>query len=147
MHLRFLEELLRAGKLKIGNKNENMAVHHPCKVIHNDEVGDMDRLLSVAGIQGRRPRTAPTFRDAVVAAAAASCGTRRPTWAASGFDQLKDTGQSTIVNRMSGLSPDAERRARRGDENHRCGHRARKATRGLTRDGRGGGPGPAVEAL
>ena len=36
-------------KLKVEKKAESMAVHHPCKVIHNDETALLDELLEVSG--------------------------------------------------------------------------------------------------
>jgi Fe-S oxidoreductase len=49
-HVDFLAELVRSGTLKIEKKAEDMAVHHPCKAIHNDETGLLDELLDVAGV-------------------------------------------------------------------------------------------------
>ena len=102
MHLTFLEELLRAGKLKIGNKSENMAVHHPCKVIHNDEVGDMDRLLSVAGIQGTTAANSPDIPRCCGGGGGGFLWDSPAHVGRKRFDQLKDTGQSTIVTGCPG---------------------------------------------
>lgn len=49
-HVAYFAELIAAGKLKVTAKAEDMAAHHPCKLIHNDEVGDMDQLMKVAGV-------------------------------------------------------------------------------------------------
>ena len=49
-HVDFLAELVRTGALKVEKKAEEMAVHHPCKVIHNDETALLDELLEVSGV-------------------------------------------------------------------------------------------------
>ena len=46
-HVSYLAALVESGKLKIEKKAEEMAAHHPCKTIHNDEHGTMDSLLAV----------------------------------------------------------------------------------------------------
>ena len=38
------------AKLTVEKKTESMAVHHPCKVIHNDETSILDELLEVSGV-------------------------------------------------------------------------------------------------
>jgi Fe-S oxidoreductase len=50
LHVDFLGELIGSGKLGIEPRAAQMAVHHPCKLIHNDEVGEMDALLQRAGV-------------------------------------------------------------------------------------------------
>ncbi|MEC9391322.1 MAG: (Fe-S)-binding protein [Myxococcota bacterium] len=49
-HVDFLAELVRDGRLTVEKKTESMAVHHPCKIIHNDETALMDQLLEVSGV-------------------------------------------------------------------------------------------------
>jgi Fe-S oxidoreductase len=49
-HVDFLAELVRTGALQVEKKAEEMAVHHPCKVIHNDETALLDELLEVSGV-------------------------------------------------------------------------------------------------
>ena len=49
-HVDFLAELVRDGKLTVEKKTESMAVHHPCKVIHNDETDLLNELLEVSGV-------------------------------------------------------------------------------------------------
>lgn len=49
-HVKYLAELLRAGRIQIDAKPEAMAAHHPCKTIHNDETPFMDELLAKAGV-------------------------------------------------------------------------------------------------
>ncbi len=58
-HVTFLLDLVKKGKLDIGKQAEEVAVHHPCKTIHHDEVGAFDELLSVAGVTGKTSGKSP----------------------------------------------------------------------------------------
>jgi Fe-S oxidoreductase len=58
-HVSFLKELLDTGKIEIEKKAETMAVHHPCKTIHNDETADFDALLDAAGVTGKTAGKSP----------------------------------------------------------------------------------------
>ena len=49
-HVDFLAELVRTGALVVEPKAESMAVHHPCKMIHNDETALLNGLLDAAGV-------------------------------------------------------------------------------------------------
>lgn len=50
-HVKYLAELVRGGRLQIEAKPDEMAAHHPCKTIHNDEAGLMDELLTKSGVK------------------------------------------------------------------------------------------------
>lgn len=58
-HVNYLRELVDAGRIKVDAKAEDMAVHHPCKTIHNDEVADFDALLGKAGVKGHTAGKSP----------------------------------------------------------------------------------------
>ena len=58
-HVSFLKNLLDDGKIQIEKKAETMAVHHPCKTIHNDETADFDALLDAAGVTGKTAGKSP----------------------------------------------------------------------------------------
>lgn len=58
-HVSFLADLLRGGKIQIDKKAETVAAHHPCKTIHNDEHGQMDELLSAAGVTAHTAGKSP----------------------------------------------------------------------------------------
>lgn len=58
-HISFLADLVSSGKLKIEKQAEDVAVHHPCKTIHNDEHGTLDELLSAAGVTGATAGKSP----------------------------------------------------------------------------------------
>ena len=60
-HIDYLLELVDSGKLKVDKKSEDVAVHHPCKTIHNDEVGSFDKLLDVAGVNGKAAGNSPAI--------------------------------------------------------------------------------------
>ncbi len=58
-HVSFLRELVDQGRLKVKSRAEEVAVHHPCKTIHNDEVGAFDALLGKAGVHGHTAGKSP----------------------------------------------------------------------------------------
>lgn len=58
-HVSFLKTLLDEGKIELEKKAETMAVHHPCKTIHNGETSDFDALLSAAGVTGKTAGKSP----------------------------------------------------------------------------------------
>ncbi len=58
-HISYFHQLLKEGRLKVTPKAATMAVHHPCKTIHNDEQGDLDALLELAGIKGETAGDSP----------------------------------------------------------------------------------------
>ena len=60
-HVDFLLELVQAGKIKVKKEAEEVAIHHPCKTIHNDEAGKVDALLSAAGVTGHTAGNSPAI--------------------------------------------------------------------------------------
>ncbi|MFT5680536.1 MAG: Fe-S oxidoreductase [Myxococcota bacterium] len=58
-HVDFLLELVKSGKIKLDKKSEDVAVHHPCKTIHNDETASFDALLDAAGVNGKTAGNSP----------------------------------------------------------------------------------------
>jgi Fe-S oxidoreductase len=58
-HVSFLKNLVDDGKIELEKKAETMAVHHPCKTIHNGETSDFDALLSAAGVTGKTADKSP----------------------------------------------------------------------------------------
>ncbi len=58
-HIRFLHNLTAEGKLSVVPRPDEVAVHHPCKTIHNDESADFDALLKVAGVTGKTAGDSP----------------------------------------------------------------------------------------
>jgi len=55
LHTPYLANLVRAGRLELAAKPMTAALHTPCKVFHNDEVGDMQGLLQAAGLTLEEP--------------------------------------------------------------------------------------------
>ena len=49
----------QARALRIQARAETVAAHHPCKTIHNDEVGAFDALLGAAGVTGKTAGKSP----------------------------------------------------------------------------------------
>jgi len=60
-HVSFLLGLAKSGKLSLAPKADEMAVHHPCKTIHNDEAADFDELLKIAGVTGKTAGNSPAI--------------------------------------------------------------------------------------
>ena len=59
-HVTYLLDLVQQGKLNMDRTPEEMAVHHPCKTIHNDETKAFDELLLQAGVVGKTAGKSPT---------------------------------------------------------------------------------------
>jgi len=60
-HVAMLAELVQNGSLKVEKKAEDVAVHHPCKTIHNAETDAVDALLSAAGVTGHTAGNSPSI--------------------------------------------------------------------------------------
>jgi Fe-S oxidoreductase len=58
-HVSYLLELAKSGKISIEPRADEMAVHHPCKTIHNDEAPAFDELLKIAGVTGKTAGKSP----------------------------------------------------------------------------------------
>ena len=57
LHTPYLLELVRDGRIEVEGVPEDLAVHTPCKVVHNDEMDDMWELLERAGVNLHEPET------------------------------------------------------------------------------------------
>jgi Fe-S oxidoreductase len=58
-HVSYLHELVKAGRIQVTPKADEMAVHHPCKTIHHDEQAQFDELMKVAGVTGKTAGNSP----------------------------------------------------------------------------------------
>lgn len=58
-HVTYLLDLVQRGEIKVDRTPEEMAVHHPCKTIHNDETAAFDELLTQAGVVGKTAGDSP----------------------------------------------------------------------------------------
>jgi len=63
LHTPYLARLVRAGRLDVDAKPLNATLHTPCKVIHNDEDGDMRGLLRSVGVTLHDPETSASGFD------------------------------------------------------------------------------------
>lgn len=57
LHTPYFADLVRSGRLEIEAKAMTAAIHTPCKVFHNDEHGEMARLLRTAGLTLEAPES------------------------------------------------------------------------------------------
>lgn len=55
LHTPYLAKLIRTGHLEVQSKPLTAALHTPCKIIHNDEDGDMKVLLRDVGVTLQDP--------------------------------------------------------------------------------------------
>jgi Fe-S oxidoreductase len=55
LHTPYLAQLVRSGKLELQEKPMTAAAHTPCKVFHNDEVGDFEGVLKEVGVSLTKP--------------------------------------------------------------------------------------------
>ena len=101
-HVDFLAELVREGKLKVEPKAEEMAVHHPCKMIHNDETKLLDELLEISGVTAYTAGKSPNIPSCCGGGGGgflwdSPAKVNRDRW-----DQLAETGQETTVTSCPG---------------------------------------------
>ena len=47
--------------MSVEKKTEDMAVHHPCKIIHNDETSYLDELLEASGVNAYTAGKSPNI--------------------------------------------------------------------------------------
>ena len=102
MHTTFFAELMRQGKLKINPAPESMTVHHPCKVIHNDEVEDMDSLLRAAGVSTATAMKSPDVPSCCGGGGGGYLWDSPAKVNVKRFEGLKAVGNDTIVTACSG---------------------------------------------
>ena len=101
-HVDFLAELVRDGKLKVEAKAEEMAVHHPCKVIHNDETALLDELLEVSGVKAYTAGKSPNIPSCCGGGGGGFLWDSPAKVNRNRWDQLAETGQKTTVTSCPG---------------------------------------------
>lgn len=118
LHMPYLFDLVRTGRLELEAKPMTAALHTPCKVFHRDEDGDMKGLLQAAGLSLLTPEAS------AVGFPTTCCGgggggflwdspakVNRKRW-----DQIQATGLKEVVtgcpgcHRMLGVMKDEESR-------------------------------------
>jgi Fe-S oxidoreductase len=113
-HVAFLAELVKSGKLQVEKKAEEMAVHHPCKTIHNDEHGAMDALLEASGVKAYTAGKSPDIPSCCGGGGGGFLWDSPAKINRSRWDALEATGQSKVVtacpgcHRMLGAARSAE---------------------------------------
>ena len=101
-HVDFLAELVRNGKLTVEAKAEEMAVHHPCKVIHNDETALLDELLEVSGVKAFTAGKSPNIPNCCGGGGGGFLWDSPAKVNRNRWDQLAETGQKTTVTSCPG---------------------------------------------
>ncbi len=113
-HVEFLAELVREGTLQIEKRAEEMAAHHPCKTIHNDEHGAMDALLEAAGVTAYKAGKSPDIPRCCGGGGGGFLWDSPAKVNRNRWDALEATGQSKVVtacpgcHRMLGAARSAE---------------------------------------
>jgi Fe-S oxidoreductase len=113
-HVEFLAELVKTGKLQIEKQAEEMAVHHPCKTIHNDEHGAMDSLLEASGVTAFTAGKSPDIPSCCGGGGGGFLWDSPAKVNRARWDSLEATGQSKVVtacpgcHRMLGSARSAE---------------------------------------
>ena len=101
-HVDFLAELVREGKLEVEKKAESMAVHHPCKVIHNDETALLDELLEVSGVKAYTAGKSPNIPSCCGGGGGGFLWDSPAKVNRNRWDDLAATGQSKTVTSCPG---------------------------------------------
>jgi Fe-S oxidoreductase len=101
-HVDFLAELVREGKLQVEPKAEEMAVHHPCKVIHNDEAALLDELLEVSGVKAYTAGKSPNIPSCCGGGGGGFLWDSPAKVNRNRWDELAETGQTTTVTSCPG---------------------------------------------
>lgn len=101
-HVDFLSELIREGKLIVEKKAESMAVHHPCKVIHNDETALLDELLEVSGVTAFTAGKSPNIPSCCGGGGGGFLWDSPAKVNRNRMDDLAATGQSKTVTSCPG---------------------------------------------
>lgn len=113
-HVEFLAELVAGGKLEIEKRAEEMAAHHPCKTIHNDEHGAMDALLEASGVKAYTAGKSPDIPRCCGGGGGGFLWDSPAKVNRNRWDALEATGQSKVVtacpgcHRMLGAARSAE---------------------------------------
>ena len=101
-HVDFLAELVRDGKLAVEKKSESMAVHHPCKMIHNDESALLDELLEVSGVTAYTAGKSPNIPSCCGGGGGGFLWDSPATVNRDRWDSLEATGQTKAVTSCPG---------------------------------------------
>lgn len=101
-HVDFLAELVRDGKLSVEKKSESMAVHHPCKMIHNDESALLDELLEVSGVTAYTAGKSPNIPSCCGGGGGGFLWDSPATVNRDRWDSLEATGQTKAVTSCPG---------------------------------------------
>jgi len=101
-HVDFLAELVREGRLQVEKKTESMAVHHPCKVIHNDETALLDELLETSGVKAFTAGKSPNIPSCCGGGGGGFLWDSPAKVNRNRMDALAATGQSTTVTSCPG---------------------------------------------
>jgi Fe-S oxidoreductase len=101
-HVDFLAELVRDGRLAVEKKSESMAVHHPCKMIHNDESALLDELLEVSGVTAYTAGKSPNIPSCCGGGGGGFLWDSPATVNRDRWDSLEATGQTKAVTSCPG---------------------------------------------
>jgi Fe-S oxidoreductase len=101
-HVEFLADLVKSGKLLVDKKPEEMAVHHPCKTIHNDEHGAMDALLEASGVKAYTAGKSPDIPSCCGGGGGGFLWDSPAKINRNRWDALEATGQSKVVTACPG---------------------------------------------
>ncbi len=116
LHTPYLAKLVRSGKLELESRPMHAALHTPCKIIHNEEAGELRRLLRRSGVSLVQPEaSAAGFSTTCCGGGGGGflwdspAKVNRKRW-----EQIKATGQKEVVtgcpgcHRMLGVVKDEE---------------------------------------
>jgi len=118
LHTPFLAGLVRSGRLELEAKPMTAALHTPCKIIHNDEEGELTGLLRGAGLTLRHPeRSAAGFPTACCGGGGGGFLWDSPAKVnQKRWEEIRATGSKEVVtgcpgcHRMLGVVKDEESR-------------------------------------
>ncbi len=104
LHVSFLGELVGEGRLRLGRRGLEAALHLPCKVVHHEEHRAMEALLRGVGADLRHPATSTDgFATSCCGGGGGGflwdspAGVNRKRWA-----QIRATGRDTVVTGCPG---------------------------------------------
>ncbi len=101
-HVDYLAELVREGQLVVDKKAEEMAAHHPCKTIHNDEAKYMDELLEASGVKAHTAGKSPDIPRCCGGGGGGFLWDSPSKVNRNRWDQLAETGQKKVVTGCPG---------------------------------------------
>jgi len=101
-HVEYLASLVREGRLEIEARAEDMAAHHPCKTIHNDETRYMDELLEASGVTAYTAGKSPAVPSCCGGGGGGFLWDSPAKVNRNRWDQLASTGQNKVVTGCPG---------------------------------------------